>query len=400
VPDAAGVRRRVRLEATTEAAARLEALVLAQGEPPAPPGVTCGAWADEWVEARRVAGLSCWAHDRGRLRNWVLPVLRDVPLAAVEPRHVHAIEAGMARLGATSRGHVWGTFRGLLAGAAKAGHAPPPLAPPRSWGTEGLPLPAPRRARRALAYLWTADAARLFACRDVAVFRRRWWAVLLYTGVRTGELVALRVGDVDTRHGVVWVARAFDRHNRRYLAPKGGGARAVPIEPALAPLLAAATAGRAPDEPLLYCPPDARRADALRRAMKQAGVALRPDAPGARALRVHDLRAAYATWCLARGDSLLAVRDRLGHASATMTERYLRPGVADRDSGWFGALPAELCEGEFCPKLPTPSGWYAPKYRKRLPIRADTHQVLALARRRGVLMPNFAALTARLPSAD
>jgi 2-dehydropantoate 2-reductase len=32
--------------------------------------------------------------------------------------------------------------------------------------------------------------------------------------------------------------------------------------------------------------------------------------------------------------------------------------------------------------------------------RAMAHQVLALARRRGVLMPNFAALTARLPSAD
>jgi integrase len=196
-----------------------------------------------------------------------------------------------------------------------------------------------------------ADAQALLASPKVPVERRRWYALLLYTGLRVGEAVALRGGDVDLRHGVLYVARAFDRHNGRVAGTKTGRPRAVPLEPALVPLVRRLCEGegstrRPTDTPLLALPYSARRARRLQADLVDAGVQTRPADGYTKALRVHDLRAAYITWCLARGDALVAVRDRVGHASFTMTEKYVRAGVADRDSGWFPPLPDDVIGGE------------------------------------------------------
>ena len=40
-------------------------------------------------------------------------------------------------------------------------------------------------------------------------------------------------------------------------------------------------------------------------------------------VRVHDLRHAHASWLLAGGADLQAVKDRMGHARLTTTEQYL-----------------------------------------------------------------------------
>jgi site-specific recombinase XerD len=40
-------------------------------------------------------------------------------------------------------------------------------------------------------------------------------------------------------------------------------------------------------------------------------------------VRVHDLRHAHASWLLAGGADLQVVKERLGHASITTTEKYL-----------------------------------------------------------------------------
>ena len=47
------------------------------------------------------------------------------------------------------------------------------------------------------------------------------------------------------------------------------------------------------------------------------------EAAGLAGLRVHDLRHAHASWLLAGGADLQAVKERLGHASIVTTERYL-----------------------------------------------------------------------------
>ncbi len=84
----------------------------------------------------------------------------------------------------------------------------------------------------------------------------------------------------------------------------------------------------APTQPERVASPDARPLDAERHisrtwfrrqiwepALAQAGLPFH--------VRVHDLRHAHASWLLAGGADLQAVKDRMGHARLTTTEQYL-----------------------------------------------------------------------------
>ena len=52
------------------------------------------------------------------------------------------------------------------------------------------------------------------------------------------------------------------------------------------------------------------------------------------AVRPHDLRHAHASWLLAGGADLQAVKERLGHASIATTEKYLHTLPDAGDSTW------------------------------------------------------------------
>jgi site-specific recombinase XerD len=54
-------------------------------------------------------------------------------------------------------------------------------------------------------------------------------------------------------------------------------------------------------------------------------------------VKVHDLRHAHASWLLAGGADLQVVKERLGHASITMTEKYLHT-LPDADNTAITAL--------------------------------------------------------------
>jgi site-specific recombinase XerD len=56
-------------------------------------------------------------------------------------------------------------------------------------------------------------------------------------------------------------------------------------------------------------------------------------------VRIHDLRHAHASWLLAGGADLQVVKERLGHASIAITERYLHT-LPEADETALDALSA------------------------------------------------------------
>jgi integrase len=145
--------------------------------------------------------------------------------------------------------------------------------------------------------------------------------VAAYTGLRRGELVALRWGDVDFILRKLIVRRAVSA-NVEAASTKSRGAREVPL-----PDQAAGALDRLSQRADFTRPDDyvfanrlGRRLDgsALRRRVERARVSAR-----LRPLRFHDLRHTYGSLLVAGGVDLASVKASMGHSRITTTERYL-----------------------------------------------------------------------------
>jgi integrase len=140
-----------------------------------------------------------------------------------------------------------------------------------------------------------------------------------FTGLRMGELLALRWRDVDFAGSTVRVRASF--YNGNLSTPKSGKVRAVPLAPDVATALA--QLGRREnwvgDDDLVFAGEggDHLDASALRRRYKTALAAA-----SLRRLRFHDLRHTFGTRMIAKAD-IRRVQEWMGHADIQTTMRYL-----------------------------------------------------------------------------
>ncbi|HEX8101505.1 MAG TPA: site-specific integrase [Solirubrobacteraceae bacterium] len=140
-----------------------------------------------------------------------------------------------------------------------------------------------------------------------------------FTGLRRGELLALRWRDVDFGGQVIRVRANFA--GGQLTTPKSGKVRSVPMAPDVATALASLgqREGWTGDDDLVFAGPAGTFLDgaALRRryytAVKRAG--LRP-------LRFHDLRHTFGTRMIAKAD-IRRVQEWMGHADVQTTMKYL-----------------------------------------------------------------------------
>jgi integrase len=154
-----------------------------------------------------------------------------------------------------------------------------------------------------------------------------------FTGLRMGELLALRWRDVDFTGSTVRVRASY--YAGQLTTPKSGKVRAVPLAPDVASALA--QLGRRPhwtgEDDLVFPGEGGDYLDgsALRRRYKAAlaSAALRP-------LRFHDLRHTFGTRMIAKAD-IRRVQEWMGHADIQTTMRYLHYAPRDEDA----ALVAE-----------------------------------------------------------
>jgi integrase len=188
---------------------------------------------------------------------------------------------------------------------------------------QGVALPAARGFRDRTAS--PEEAATLLAA--LPEDERALWACAFFTGLRRGELMALRWEDVDLGAGLIRIVRAWDPKERVYVAPKSkAGKRRVPIPNVLRGFLLEhrLRSGRAGG--LVFGTSGERPLDYWR-AVKLAKRAWR--AAGLEPIGLHEARHTFASLMIAAGVNAKALSSFLGHASITMTlDRYghLMPG--------------------------------------------------------------------------
>lgn len=177
-------------------------------------------------------------------------------------------------------------------------------------------LPEPDNSKHSKRYLSGADVARVIAVTDRPMYADM-WHVLAFTGLRIGEVLALRAGSVylDTGRILVEVTVSADRKSETR-GKSRNAERYVPLLPDTVDVLRRYVVGKRPDE-YVFTRPDGRRlphqtVNAVWHTARKAA-----NLPGA---RIHDLRHAYATFLLNdAGMPLAAASKLLGHGSIAIT---------------------------------------------------------------------------------
>jgi integrase len=275
---------------------------------------TLADFAVEWLTDRVVVVNK--PSDRVRkesiLRVHLLPALGGHRLDEITTRDIDAYVADSLELGlkaSTINRHL-GVLSSLLRCAVEWRQL---SAPPKFRWLKTVPTE--------FDWLRPAEADRLLVS---VAHEPKWLAMFtlaLRTGLRRGELFALRWCDIDFDRKMVDVHRSLYR--RRVTTTKNHRRRSVPLTTDTLDALhhwrpAHGTGPVFPGSDGGYEPGPGRANRMLHRAL---------DAVGIRRIRVHDLRHSFASHLVLRGVPLRVIQRLLGHHSITQTERYAH--VAD-----------------------------------------------------------------------
>jgi integrase len=338
---------------------------------------TLRAWGEIWFGRRAQRGLSSFKDEVCRWEQHVLPsALADREVRSIQPRDVAAFTRWLStRPRAVRTGN---------------GYHRPAEGPPISRGTQRLALEVLRLALRDAAiegwcsvspasqvrvvkgqegpaerrHLTPAMIAQLLGCEAVSLAARRMYAVALYTGLRPGELWALRWSDIhlgDRPH--IRVRRAVKRDGSEGPPKSKKGNRTVPLLPQALDALRAMRPG-APGALVFPAAGGEQRKTgdpggwADRRSGKKCKRGNRSRAGLPADLDLYSLRHTCCTALLygwwGRRWSLVEVRAWMGHSSVAVTQIYLH----DDEDGLLDAAAdhaADHAPGRQTPSLPVGS---------------------------------------------
>lgn len=285
-----------------------------------------GEYMDQWfVRMRHHWARETTYHSRhGSWQRYGVPTLATLPLRELTLGRIQQVFDDLAARG-LSRGTILGfqvTLNMALADAVRYGLIP------RNPVT-GTKLPAGTTATTPPH--WTPDEASRFLGAvpddpDAAL-----WTLMLFTGVRIGEALALRWSDLDLTKGTARITRTISRDAAgREIIAEGtktdASRRTIPLVPACCAALKRHRIAQAErrlahgpgwqDRDLVFGGRDGRvrTREAIRLRLRQLC-----EANGVTVLSPHGLRHTAATLALSRGTHPKLVQDLLGHKTIAMT---------------------------------------------------------------------------------
>jgi integrase len=329
-----------------------------------PTRMTLREWLTAWLGAVREE-VSPKSHERYSeiVDNFLAPELGALPIAKLAPVHISAVYTRWAiegrrdgkpgGLSAQSRRHIHRILKAAL------GRAVEQQVIARN-PADVLARHLPKVERQEMMTLSAEEAARLLE----AIKRNRvYWPVLmaLSTGMRRGEILALRWKNIDLDRGVVRVVESLEQTKAglRFKAPKTEKARAITLPSFTVEELRRlkrqqaeellALGVRQSGETLACARHDGEPMPPRSLTHEFAKVAGRvKDAPR---VRFHDLRHSHATQLLSAGVHPKVAQERLGHSTITttldlyshVTETMQEDAAAKLDTAFRSAIHAANC---------------------------------------------------------
>ncbi len=276
-------------------------------------GVTFADAAAEWlrfIEEDRERKPSTLKDYRSVLRAYLLPAFGSAPVEAIQPDDIERWRRSLTTLSNRSKNKLLIQLHGIFRRAQIV------------WGIPVNPLARvekhPMRPSGDIQVFSPEEVWSLVRAADSepdgALF-----LTAAFTGLRMGELLALRWRDVDFAGSTIRVRAGYAAG--QLTTPKSGKVRSVPLAPDVASALA--RLGRREhwlgEDDLVFAGAGGGYLDgsALRRRFKAALTHA-----GLRSLRFHDLRHTFGTRMIAKAD-IRRVQEWMGHADIQTTMRYL-----------------------------------------------------------------------------
>ncbi len=274
--------------------------------------MTLGEWSAKWLQSQVQLKPKTRSSYDSLLRCWVLPRWGPVSLNKVTFGGV-AEWVGTMYLGGLSASRTRQAYHlltGMLDDAVKDG---------RLVRNPAAGVDLPRLETKPRRYLRHQELHALAAhCGPYRVLV----LTLGYSGMRWGEVAALRAQSLDLPRGRIEVSEAVaEIHGKIVLGtPKSHQTRWLPVPNLLLEGLEAQLAGRGPDDLVFPSPQGGylRVANFRRGYFDRAAAAI-----GKPGFYPHELRHTAASLAIASGATVKSVQRMLGHASATLTlDRY------------------------------------------------------------------------------
>jgi len=163
-----------------------------------------------------------------------------------------------------------------------------------------IKLPTPYNTMQR--FLTREEAKRLI--KECPLYLQRIVRTALATGMRRGEILAMRWRWVDLAYRVISIPGQHTKNGKMRPVPINNDCEAVLLEVEDRAVLGG---------PVLHAPSIKKVKADFRKARDRAGL---------RGLRFHDLRHTFASWLVQAGEDLYTVAEILGHQDVKMTRRY------------------------------------------------------------------------------
>lgn len=286
--------------------------------------ITVNQFIETWLKQRQT-NLAAKTHERyaSLAERHVLPVVGTMQLDKIKPQHIQEVYSRMRKDGFAAQTclHVHRLLHNAF------GYARKNLRIVRENVMDRVE--APKVKRRELEAI-RPEQVRLLI--DAARESRLQGPIMLaaLTGLRRGEVLALRWANIDLEQGWLFVSEALEQtktHGVRFKAPKSNSSRRrIPLSSSLIQMLTAHRESQAEqskalglaytDNDLVFCNADGSPWPPDTLSMQFRALA---DSVGLRQYRLHDLRHAFATLTLSNGTPLKEVTVLMGHSTPSLT---------------------------------------------------------------------------------
>lgn len=277
---------------------------------------TCGDLFTYWIDKRAVTKRS-GHHDESIIRCHLEPHLGKLRLIDLSIAHIDDLKIAISHLAPKTVRNVLTLLGTILNVGVEL-----------NWLEKVPTIKKPTIDVSSLEYSYLQDASEitrfLRAAKSINERGYRLFKLAIFTGMRLGELAALKWSDVDFEQGVILVKQSFSD------VTKSNKARVVPILNALKGEL---VTWHKTATSIFVCPTktgtmlsksNRLNKDVLYQTLERAGFESWRDRRGKehRYIRFHDLRHTFASFWMRNGGDIFRLQKILGHSSPQMTMRY------------------------------------------------------------------------------